>query len=206
MHTLAFDPVTANALGLPSPGAVSAAIPLFFITVLAALKVLPRVAGVLAVVAGAALNHGWLYQSINAVTGWLTDLLNLVTGHLAGGAVPYALPVLLAIYYFWHIRLDSETTSKLLGVRERMLAGVRSGPAGYARGAGGYLRGGSGLDLLGRGRSRYPARMVGVIAVGLMLPSQVHAIPGVAGASLTTVLNVLGGVMAWTLQTLFSVR
>ncbi len=188
MTILSLAPVTADVLGLPTPAAVSAAIPLFVIGLLLWRRVLPRVAAILALLAGAALTRGWLYIVIHTVLDTTTTVINAVTRTAMGGIVPGALAIVMAIYYVLQVRVDAETVNRLLDARTRGVRGLRPSAAG------GPGRGGLALTS-GRPRPRWP-RMVGALLVGLALPSVVATIPGTVGALAVSSVNVVGGLMA----------
>ncbi len=199
MTILSLAPVTADVLGLPAPAAVSAAIPLFVIGLLLWRRVLPRVAAILALLAGAALTHGWLFIVIHTVLDTTTTVINVVTRTAMGGIVPGALAIVMAIYYVLQVRVDAETVNRLLDARTRGIRGLRP-----SAGGGGPGRGGLALTT-GRPRPRWP-RMLGALLVGLALPSVVATIPGTVGALAVSSVNVVGGLMAAGLDHTIGIR
>ncbi|SBW21078.1 hypothetical protein FDG2_1893 [Candidatus Protofrankia californiensis] len=191
---LAFTPVTASTLGLPAPTAVSAAIPLFVIALLLWRRVLPRLAAILALLAGAALTDGWLHIVIHAVLGAITTVINVVTRTTMGGVVPGAVAIVMAIYYVLELRLDAETVNRLLARKPRL--GRTRDPYGWAPGR---------LALTVGSKPRWPRRL-GALAVGLALPSVVTTIQGPVGAGVTSAVNILGGLMAVGLDHTIGIR
>ncbi|WP_131744615.1 hypothetical protein [Frankia sp. Cppng1_Ct_nod] len=189
MMSVAFAPVTAADLGLPSPQAISAALPLFVMGVLMGLRRLPRAAACLALVAGAALSAGWLHTAIRHLLGWIIQLIDLVSRHTVGGVVHGALAIVLLIYFVVALRPGPDTVGKLALLRDDPRALVPFGSGSTRR-----------YDT--RIRGRVPDKL-GAAGVGLVLPSVAVTIPGSAGAVVLTVLNVVGGAFAWLLSLAF---
>lgn len=189
--TFAFAPVQAADLHMTSPGAVSAAIPLFVIGLLLWRRVLPRVAALLALLAGTALSHGWLYTAIHALVTATTTVINLVTRTTLGGVVPGGLALILTIYYVLQVTPDEHTFARLAAVRAR-----RSGGRGYGR----PLTLGS-----GRVRPRWPEKL-GALGVGLFLPAVAATIPGSVGATVTSAINIVGGLGATALANTIGIQ
>lgn len=182
----AFEPVTAASLGLPTPGAVTAAIPMFVVGILMWRRWLPRVAALFALVAGAALTSGWIYEGIRLALGWATSAIDWVTASTFGGVVPGALALVLVVYYALELRPDPATVAKLAhGGRAARPARRYGGTAVRDRYAATATR-----------TRRRPDKL-GAALVGLVLPSVAASIPGVLGASVTSALNLVGGSLAW---------
>ncbi len=203
---LAVAPVTADALHLPTPGAVSAAVPLFVIGLLLWRRVLPRLAAMLALLAGAALNHGWLFTAIHGLLGGTTAVINIVSRTTLGSVVPGALAMVMAIYYALAIKLDSATVNRLLAARHTPLRTLRRGSYAGSYAGGGW--GGSTLALAGGedgGRPRWP-RKLGALAVGLALPAVITTIPGTVGTVAQSAVNLIGGLMAAGLDHTIGIR
>ncbi len=192
---LAFAPVTASTLGLPAPTAVSAAVPLFVIGLLLWRRVLPRLAAVLALLAGAALTDGWLHIAIRAILTAITTVINVVTRTTMGGVVPGALAIVLAIYYVLELRLDAETVNRLLARRRPRVRRLRE-PDIWAP---------SRAALTVGSKPRWP-RKLGALAVGLALPSVVTTIQGPAGSVVASAVNIIGGLMAASLEHTIGIR
>jgi hypothetical protein len=203
--TLAFAPLTADAVGLPAPGGVSAAIPLFVIAILLWLRRLPRVAAMLALLAGSALSTGWLYLTIHTVLGGITTVINTTLRTTLGSAVPGALAMVMAIYYVLAIRLDKATVERLLSARNgswRTLG--RSHTTSSSYGGGGYAFAGA-LTTGEKTRKGWPDKL-GALIVGLALPAVVTSIPGTVGDLSVTSVNVIGGLMAAGLEHTIGIR
>jgi hypothetical protein len=197
MRTLAFEPMQATDLGLTNPGAVSAAIPLFVIGILLWRRALPRVAALLALLAGTTLTHGWLYTAIHTSVGAASAALNAMTSAALGGVVPGGLALILAIVYILQITPDEATFSRLAAVRTRGLRLPTSTGRGYI--------GGRTMLASRRTKPRWPEKL-GALGVGLVLPAVVTTIPGDAGAALTSAINVIGGLGATVLQHTIGIR
>ncbi|KQC35045.1 hypothetical protein UK82_28725 [Frankia sp. ACN1ag] len=200
----AFAPVQAQALHLTNPGAVSAAIPLFVIGLLLWQRRVPRVAALLALLAGAALSRGWLYTAIHAGTHAANMVINEVTRTTLGGAVPGALALVLAIYYVLQLIPDENTFAALASAR------TRAGALGRGRGQGdvyGWPRAiGSGrTGRAGRDRPRRPEKL-GALGVGLTLPAVAATIPGSVGSVVTSAITIISGAGATVLQHTLGVR
>jgi hypothetical protein len=198
---LAFDAVTASTLSLPTPGAVSAAIPLFLIGLLSWFRRLPRIAILLALLAGSAMHAGWLYTAIHTVLGGINTAVDSASSHALGGVVPGAVAIVMTIVVVRGLlRLDR-------GSVNRMLAGRPSRTGYYDDG---YSGGRTRLALPAGISSRLPTMRMpekaGTQLVALALPAVVATIPGNVGASVTSVLNVLGGLMAFALAHTIGVR
>ncbi len=181
---VAFAPVTAAAVGLPDPRAVTAAIPLVLAGVLMWRRWLPRLAACLMLVAGASLRSGWLHTGVAWLVHWVTWLINLVTRTAAGGVVPGALALVLLVYFVLEMRPAPGAVGQL-----RALPAGRSGSRGYtARSRRSATRTARGL----------PGKL-GAAGVGLVLPSVATAMTGDLGAVVLSALNVIGGAFAWPL-------
>jgi hypothetical protein len=195
--TLALTPLTAADLGLPSPRAVSAALPLFVVAVLMAKRWLPRVAACFALVAGATLTSGWLYDGIHRLLGWATTAIDKVTETTVGGVVPGAVAIIMLIYFVLEVRPDPAALGRLAGLRDiRGLRDVRylvGAGSGGGRAGGGRYRGGYYSDGESSGRRGRVPDKLGAAGVGLALPAVVATIPGDLGAIALSVTNVVGG-------------
>jgi hypothetical protein len=218
MHTVAFTAVTADTLNLPTPSAVSAAIPLFLIGLLLWRRILPRTAAILALLAGAALRSGWLYTAIHHLLGWANRAIGATTGTLMGGAVPGALALIMLIVYVTELKLDAEVISRLMGARTNARsffgagAGYSGGRSFVGVGAGrsyGYREGGRRALTSGRSSERtrkgWPDKIAALV-IGLMLPSVVGSIPGTVGALINSVFNVTAGLLAAALAHTIGIR
>ena len=199
----AFSPVTAEALGLPAPGTVSAAIPLFVIAILVALRRLPRLAAMLALLAGSALSSGWLYTAIHTVLDATTTVINTITRTTLGSVVPGALAMIMAIYYLMAIRLDSATVERLLAARHTSWRNLGRASRSYGAHAWAGVR--LALTAGERTRPRRPEKL-GALVVGLALPAVVTSIPGTVGDLAESGVNLIGGLMAAGLQHTIGIR
>ena len=186
---VAFAPVTAGAVGLPDPRAVTAAIPLLLAAVLMWRRWLPRLVACLTLVGGIALSSGWLHTVVTTGVGWATRGINAATRTTLGGVAPGALAIVLLIFFVLEMRPESAALDRIRGRSVRAGAGRTR----THRTSGRF--GGSGTRLW----SGRPDKLAAA-GVGLVLPNVAATMTGDLGAAVLSVLNLIGGAFAWPLS------
>jgi hypothetical protein len=174
-------PLTAQALGLPSPKLVSAAFPLLAAGLLMWKRRLPRLVALLGVLTGTTLTAGWIYKGIHGLVGGATWGVNLLTLHTFGGVVPGFVAVCVLIYFGLEMA-PARLVTHLRGVRDprQLVTAMR----------------GSGR-LGGRGELAGRPEKIGALAAGIVLPSIAATIPGMIGVAALSMINVVSGLLGW---------
>lgn len=188
--TLAFEPVTAADLQLPTPQALSAIIPLVVVALMMWRRVLPRVAACITLAAGAALSTGPVGDVTQDALGWLTP-------SKIEAVVPGALALVLVVYWLIEVAPDAATLDKL-----RRPSGEYERERRYGRSRHGAGAGHNRYGATATGTRRLPEK-VGAAGVGLVLPSVTATVPGAVGAVSMSVMNIAGGALAWTVAWLW---